>query len=447
MPIDPSIPLQAQGLNLNTIGTFLDLGAKKLALDRGRATYGADVAQRKAESSSSQSRATVDAANVQPLIEQQAAQTDITKTGARRTAYELTRDQGMAALQQVSGLIQDPAIVKGDPKGAMAAVRAAKKRAIDLGVPEEQADVMFGRLIVEAHDTPNTLRQTLANIIQGGQGAGGQAAQNLVPAGMQQQAGAPDVRGNPTVQTRDQFGNLSQTSLPQTAQPMQATQAAPLQYPSGENPGTYKLLNDEREAARTTISQAPTIHALNSEILSELKLATTGQYSGLIAKAQSIGGLMGLSLTGNNELERAASAYDLIDKYTTQAATRAAQSMGNDTATALNAQMKQNASVERNPTAIKKSILFNDAVLSGAESYQQGLEKSIQNNPQADLFVKRKFDQEWAKNFDPIIMQIYNAKKSGDKEELADLVKSLGNRAPEIMRKAQRLQELSQRGL
>jgi len=215
-----------------------------------------------------------------------------------------------------------------------------------------------------------------------------------------------------------------------------------MQFPPGENPETFKQLNTERDAVRQTVNQAPTIHALNHEILSEVEKATTGQYGSIIARGQSLAGMLGLSLTGNSDSERAASAYDLIDKYTTQAATRAAQSMGNDTATALNAQLKQNASVERNPTAIKKSIKLNDAILTGAEAYQTGLEKAIAANPDQDIFIKRKFDQAWAQNFDPTIMQIYQAKKSGDTAELNDILKSLGSRAPEIAKKAKNLQAL-----
>ena len=481
MPLDPSISLQAKGVDLpNALSGFLDLGAKKLQLEKARQTFAADVAQRQAESSSSQSRATVDAANVNPLIEQQQAATDIAKLGAQGAKTRLSKEQATIAFDQAAALATNPDIIGAadSPDKAIVAIGKARRRAEASGVPPEIADVMFGHLTAEAKGSPQTLVQTLNDILKGGLGASGQAGamypnpalvnngqqlqpiapgnpaltgvtpgtvqgqgvqMQLPPTALQPQPGPADARGNPTVIGRDAQGRPVQQPMPQTQ--------GPLQFPPGENAETYKQLSGERDAGRQTVLQAPTIHKLNEEILSELEKATTGQYAGIIAKAQSVAGMLGMSVTGNNEQERAASAYDLVDKYTTMAATRAAQSMGNDTATALNAQLKQNASVERNPTAIKKSIKFNDAVLAGAEAYQRGLEASIAKNPQADVFVKRQFDQAWAQNFDPAIMQIYQAKKSGDKAELADLVKGLGNRAPEIMLKAKNLQKLMQSGM
>jgi hypothetical protein len=497
MALDPSIALKIEQPDpTSTIASFLDIGKKQLDLQKGRATFGSDVARNKAETStqetladynrqslqakvaqqqavtsSAQSGATVDAANVQPLIGQQAANTQTAQTQAQSTHFKLTQEQGTAAMQQAGGLAQDPSVVNGDAGGAIKAVLAAQKRAVDLGVPEEQASVMFGRLLLEAHDNPKNLRNTIASLTGGGMSPGQQASQNFVPASQQQSVNGTDLRGNAVAQMKDQFGRLQQGAVPQqqpvaqqqpVEQPGSATPSlsnsqppGPLVIPAGESQDTYKLLSTEREAARTTATQAPTIHRLNGEILDELGKATTGQYAGIIAKGQSVAGMLGASLTGNNDAERAASAYDLVDKYTTMAATRAAQSMGNDTATALNAQLKQNASVERNPTAIKKSIKLNDAILSGSEAYQTGLEASIAKDPQGDVFTKRKFDRAWAQNFDPLVMQIYNAKKAGDAEELHDLVtKPAGvtdaawkQRMTILERKAQNLSTLATRGL
>lgn len=444
MPLDPSIALQTQAPNpTNLISGFLDLGLKKNALDRSNATLLSDIAQRKAESRSSQAYADVNEANVQPLIQQQAANTQQSQTQAQSSAFHLQGEQAQRGREIAGSLLQDPDFAAGNSEAMISKLAAARQSMVESGVPPALAEANTARLIAQAVQDPKSVRQSLANIVQQGVGSGGQAAQNFIPAGGQALVGGTTPQGNPTVIQRPALGGTpTQTVLPQQGQ-QQPTQA-PLQFPPGENADTYKQLSTEREAGRTTVSQAPTIHALNHEILDELNKATTGQYAGIVAKGQSLAGMLGLSLTGNNEQERAASAYDLIDKYTTQAATRAAQGMGNDTATALNAQLKQNASVERNPTAIRKSIKFNDAILSGAEAYQGGLEKAIQANPQADIFIKRQFDREWAKAFDPVIMQIYQAKKAGDTAELADLVKSLGKRAPEIAAKAQRLQSLMQ---
>jgi hypothetical protein len=441
MAVDPSIALQTQVPNpTNLISGFLDLGLKRNQLERSNETLLSDIARSKAESRTAQAGANVAEGTEQPLIQQQKAVTSSAQTAADSARFHLTGEQAQLGRQIAGGLIQDPDIVSGkEPEKIIEKLADARQSMIDSGVPKSLAEANTSALIQLAKTNPSAVRSQLATIVQQGLPAGAQAAQNLIPAAAQQQVGGVTPSGNPTVIQRDQFGTVQQAPLQAAPAPQQS---GPLQYPPGENPDTYKQLNVERDAGRQTVNQAPTIHKLNGEILDELNKATTGQYSGIIARGQSLAGMLGLSLTGNNDAERAASAYDLIDKYTTQAATRAAQSMGNDTATALNAQMKQNASVERNPTAIKKSIKLNDAILTGAEIYQKGLEQSIANNPQQDIFIKRKFDQAWAQNFDPTVMQIYNAKKNGDTAELNDLLKSLGSHAPEIAKKAQNLQNL-----
>lgn len=453
MALDPSLPLQIQQPNpANFISSFVDLGRKKLELDKARETFDADVSQRKSESSSAGSKADVDKASVGAAIRQNEAVAQTAETGAQSAQLGLKQKETQTGRSFVGALLQDPDFVNGNAPGMIEKLARARQAAIQSGMPAALAEANFGQLIGMAALKPKDVHQEIANITQQGLGAESQTAQGLVPAQSQQQIGGVDARGNPVMQSRDQFGNAAQGAVPTVqppGQPPQQQAPAPLRFPAGESPDTYKTLIAEREAARTTMAQAPTVHRLNAEILDELHRATTGQYSGIIAKGQSIAGMLNLSLTGNNDAERAASAYDLIDKYTTMAATRAAQSMGNDTATALNAQLKQNASVERNPTAIRKSILFNDAVLSGAEAYQKGLEASIKSNPQADVFVKRAFDQAWAQNFDPVIMQLYQAQKSGDKAEVAEIKKSLGSVANQakILQKAQALQSLMTKGL
>lgn len=459
MPLDPSLPLQVKAPDpVNAISSFLDLGLKKTALEKAKGTLASEISRSGSEARTAAAGADVAEANVQPLIAQQKAVTQTAETGAAASKYHLQGEQAQRGREIAASYIQDPDFVNGNSEAMIAKLAEARAVMVQSGIPPALAEANTAQLIARAANDPKSVRQILANIIQQGQTAQAQAQQSLVPVSAQQERGPNTPSGNPSLLQRSQFGGVEQVPLPQpgatpqpaaqpVAQPQAGKPAAPLQFPPGENAATYKTLSDEREAARTTVTAAPTVHALNREILSELDKTATGQYSGLIAKAQSIAGMLGLSgPSGANDEERAASAYDLVDKYTTMAATRAAQSMGNDTATALNAQIKQNASVERNPTAIRKSIKFNDAVLSGAEAHQQGLEAAMAANPQADVFVKRKFDQEWAKNFDPIIMQIYQAKRDGDTAELADLVKSLGPRKDEIMRKAQRLQELRTRG-
>src|SRR6187399_3285480 len=117
MAVDPSIALQTQVPNpSNLISGFLDLGLKKNALERGNATLLSDIAQRKAESQTAQAGAQVATANVQPMIEQQAAQTGLAKTADASARFHLTGEQAQLGRQLAGALVQDPDIVAGkDP--------------------------------------------------------------------------------------------------------------------------------------------------------------------------------------------------------------------------------------------------------------------------------------------------------------------------------------------
>lgn len=108
MPLQPDIALGVQGPNLNTLGSFLDLGRKKLELDKARETYGADVSQRQAESSSSQSEARVNAANVQPRIQQQAAQTGTAQAQMSEAQLKNARSHLSNAAQELQLLVEKP---------------------------------------------------------------------------------------------------------------------------------------------------------------------------------------------------------------------------------------------------------------------------------------------------------------------------------------------------
>lgn len=485
-PLDPSIPLQTKTLDPQTMGQWIGLARQKQQLERERETFEADVEQRKAESkraiweayvshytaqprvrtaegtaSSAESKAQVDRANVQPLIEQQQAHTQRAKTDASAAQFDLAGAHMQRFLDYSGQFVDDPDF---DPRSfnklrAIGKVRLARDKMVRAGVPEELAESMSARLINQINDDPGGVKQSLANGIQAGLGAQGQASQNLVPATQRNAVIGNDVRGNPLLVTRDRFGGASQSGVPvaPAGQPGRPNPGAmnqpppPLIIPPGESPDTRAALSKEREDARRMALEAPNMRGLTDEILTELPKATVGQYSGVIQKGLSLAGMMGVTLTGKNEAERAASAYDLIDKYTTQLALAAAQKMGGGTATEILANQQANASTSRNPTALAKTLKRNMAVIDGGVAYQQGLERAIAAYPQQDVFVKRQFDQAWAGAFDPVIVQLYNAQRTGDRQGLADLQAQISKRdreqpgyAVELKRKATVLQALSQ---
>ena len=109
-----------------------------------------------------------------------------------------------------------------------------------------------------------------------------------------------------------------------------------------------------------------------------------------------------------------------------RSALQAAQSMGPNTNAGLDAQIKANGSLGYTPQAIKEVTKLNDALTTGVQSYQPGLERAIAANPAAGVLAKRQYDQQWGANFDPNIFKYYNAIKSGDTAEQQAVVKQLG---------------------
>src|SRR6185295_15026103 len=155
MATDASIPLQGVQPNpTNFISGFLDLGQKKLNLDKSRATFNADVAQRIADSSSAQSNATVNAANVNPLIQQQQAQTETAQTGSASAKFRLQGDQVQAAREIAAGFLQDPDFVNANPEGMIQKLSDARQFMIQRGIPPATAEATSAYLINKAFTDP-----------------------------------------------------------------------------------------------------------------------------------------------------------------------------------------------------------------------------------------------------------------------------------------------------
>lgn len=216
-------------------------------------------------------------------------------------------------------------------------------------------------------------------------------------------------------------------------------------FPAGETNDTMKVLQDQRTSAQTIANQAPVLHDINREVKATLaKGVTTGQLGGTIAKLKSTLGI------GSEAAEQGASDYDILGKMLERSALTAAQGMGPQTNAGLEAQIKANGSQAYNPTALKKIANLNDALVTGSEKYRDGLEKAIEANPNLNVFVKRKFDQQWAANADPVALRLLNAAKNGDKEEINDIFKTVGGpksqQGQALRQKLMNLKSLSETG-
>lgn len=481
--LDTSIPLQSKAPNsMQSLSSLLGVAQNALAYKKSQQTFDADVAQRQAESSTAQSSAAVNAATVTPRIQQQAAQTETAQTGAAAAKFGLQKDFMGTALQTAAGLTQDPRIAPGpnySDEAAASAINEAEQQMIAKGVPPVQAKMATAPLYMQVH-TPGAVQQMLKNTITGGMSPQGQAGAiapsgpqvgngiqtgyvntnplaapvgspiagttqtQLVPLGQQQGAGT-DVNGNPVVTHRDAYGNI------QAPTTMPGSNAAPqISFPAGESGATKGALEQEALNAKNTAMAAPGMHANNQGILHELNnVAATGSAGQLIAKTASILGVAPGAIPGATEAEKAASAYDLIGKYTERNALQAAAAMGPGTNAGLEAQIKANGSAAYNPTALKTVTRLNDAVVTGSEKYAQGLQQAIDSGGKG-VFAKRQFDQQWAQNADVNTLRFLNASKTGDQEEVQNVLKAVGGPgstgAKKLAQQLQNLQSLTTKG-
>ena len=264
----------------------------------------------------------------------------------------------------------------------------------------------------------------------------GAGVNNQLGPEQRQTVGTNQLTGGPTVVNRDLNGNITGITN------------APTQGVYVPQPGDAQALPElqaERDSARTQYTAAGTQHENNRIVLANIdNVAATGMTGQGI---RNIASAMGLNIGPGVD---SATAYDMVGKGLERSALQAAQSMGPQTNAGLDAQIKANGSLGYTPQAIKEITKLNDALVTGTQSYQPGLERAIAANPSAGVFAKRQFDQQWGANFDPTIFRYYNAIKSGDTVEQQAIVKQLGGLNSKgynaMMQKAKNLQQLSNTG-
>lgn len=253
-----------------------------------------------------------------------------------------------------------------------------------------------------------------------------------------------DALGNRYIVQRGEKGEILNTR--QVPGSYNAVTSAPGTGPANLPPGGVGAIDDAQKevtAARAVANQAPVMHDLNRSIIAEvdkgLNTGSLGQLTQKVASATGYSFGMGEKATD----------YNVLGKLLERSALSAAQAMGPHTNAGLEAARAANGGLDYTPQAIRKIAVLNDALTSGAEHYRSGLEQALQASGQNPA-VKRSFDQQWAQNFDPRIMRLENASQSGDKNEIAAVLKEVGGTgskgAKDLMTKAQRLNQLISQG-
>lgn len=374
MAVDPSIALQIKSPDMvGTIGNMLNIGKAQTDLQTQLATQPAEIARQKAAS-------------------------ELTQTTAQRAKFQLTGEQFQVGIDQATGLLQDPSIVKGDSEGSIAAIAEAKDRMIAKGVPRATVEAITAPLIMTAVHNPNQLRTSLANIVQGGIGASGQAAQNLIPAGQQQTPAGAGVSGQPIQYMRDQFGNLKIGTTPTQGAPG-GIQVAP---GLGQAAGVQGVLEPvTKDWADTQASAANA--SRNIGILQNIKQFAPGAVTGVGNERRSyIAGLAGLLGMSEQQLER--TNTDLLAKNANMLALA-----GGNTDAARALAESANPNVHMTPQAIQHAadqvISQQQLALKKQEFLQSHIAKAATDpNDRGTSYTKAL--SQWNQVADPRILQL-----------------------------------------
>lgn len=236
---------------------------------------------------------------------------------------------------------------------------------------------------------------------------------------MQRETIEPDSQGNRFIVQRGADGTILDTrKVPGAYNALGGqTGTGPVYTPPGGD-GTIKALSDEVTTARAAANQAPVLHDLNRQIIAEAdKGFTTGKLGSL---TQGIASQFGYKLSGED-----ATDYNVLGKLLERSASQAAQAMGPHTNAGLESARAGNGTLNYDPAAIRKIAVLNDALTTGAEHYNAGLQTAIQGAG-GSVGVKPQFDQAWAQNFDPNVMRYMNAIQNNDQKERAAVLSDVG---------------------
>lgn len=426
-----------------TLGNMVNTARGVTALQQERATLETDIAQRQAQSRTAQ---------------QQALQAE-TRTNLDK--FKLTGEYAQKARDIGQSLVSDPDVVNGNAAGIIPKIAQARQMMIESGVPADVAEVNASHLMAQAASNPKGFRQLLLNSMQAGLGSQGQAGavvpqgpvvtnnaqtgqmnvnplagptgitpgtmfNNQIPLDQRQQVSTNPVTQSPQVTSKDAFGNVQGVSPAPTSG--NVPQLAPGQ--PQDIPVVTQLRSDINKAA----SQVPVQRFNNRQIIELAPKSMAGTGGEGLAKLFSANGLQWVPGDQSANFQRLAHFMAL------QAQSNAS-AMGAGTDQARHLAEQATGSTAWTPAAIISTAKVNDALATGLENFNKGMEAAIKNNG-GNVLAVRDFQNKWSQAFDPDVYRYGNALQSKDANEVNKILGKPGT--PERAAKAKALAEKSQ---
>lgn len=466
---------------LGIAGQAQALQSGNLSLQKQRETLATDIERAKAEAARSVTEAGVSAQTAQPRVSQATSQAATAQTQSETAAFELRNRVSSVGLNEAAALVQNPAIIKGDPEGIAEALSQSRKRMIDKGVPPHIAEGLTAELMVNARK-PGAVHQQLQDIIRANAGPGTQAGvinAPLTPVStggaitpVQLQPGAPgavqpgqampvtvpptalenietDALGNKHIVSRSPQGAIL-SSRPVPSGAPQTTQPGFTSFQPGER-DDIPILARERAQTNSAALNARTQLFNNEQIIEISKdpqtaLALTGPGA---EKWARIAGAVGIPWTGNR-----AENFNKLAHFLALQTEQNAAAMGAGTDAARQLSGRVAGSTEMTPAALSAIAKVNNAFATGTLQFNDGMEAAIKNAG-GNVLAARQFKNEWARHFDPDVYRYANALKAGDKEEINLILGKTPEgkptpasiaKAKDLARKSQALNALSTKG-
>lgn len=436
MAIDPSISLGVKTPDLTgTLGSLTTLSAQRLALQKARDTYSADVSQRQADSSLANTQADIAAQTAPAVIQQQ-------QTAAHQALLNLNDSQRQSVGTFIAAQAgNDPQTVRNKLDG-LVELQPQLKPVVDymwnshlqpvLGDPDKFAGALktVGRATMTVPEQYQTRAPSGIGVTNGQQSQ----VVNTNP-GADLPIGAPIP------------GTAQQQQLPPSAVAFNPNTNAPQYVGAGGHGGPQagpglgvpeQIAQNQNEVAqiRAAGDQAPVQRNINQQILKLSRDTASGPGSPTWQKALSAA-----------SLGQFGDSYQELGKYLEKNAIANMTSMGGPPSDArLSAASTANGNTSFNPGALQDVTKFNDATTTAVDKYRQGVDKAV-GLRNGDVNALPEFKAAWARNLDPNVFRAENAIRDHDTQELQRLKTELGPAGLKALaQKRQNLEALSSSG-
>lgn len=458
--------------SFKTIGSMLNIARGVVDLTKAKETLQSDISKAKSESERTQIETGVARDTAPARVTQQTELAKQAETKSNLDRFKLTGDYLTKTRDISRGLVNDPDVISGNADAIIPKISAARQAMIDFGVPPAIAEVQASHLMTEAAKNPKGLRQILLNSINADVGAAGTATniqeggvpvtnnatssvvatrplaatpvgqtvpgtqQTLqVPVTQREEASINPVTRSPMVTEKDAQGRVIDVRQAPTSA------GVPQLAPGG--PEDIPILTNLRAGVNSAAAKVPETRFNNSQIIKLADETNTGKGAEIMRNLK--GGYAALPWTADT-----AKNFDTLGHFIALESVNHAKAMNAGTDAARTLAEQANTSTGWTREAIKTAAKVNDALATGLDFFNRGMEAAVQKSG-GNILAVRPFQNAWSQAFDPNVYRYANAVQAGDKAEITKILGPEGSqqrqaKALELAKKSAVLHRLATEG-